>query len=153
MPHPLIPAILDLAHPVAAELNLTVVDAVFHTNQRPPVLRIDIRNPATDTGLEDCERMSRAFEEILDSTDLIPEAYVLEVSSPGLSKHLSSDRDFISFRGFAVLVRTQPPFQGQSEWSGNLIGRDSESVKLTVRGRTVHIPQALIIDVQLKDGS
>ncbi|HAJ62493.1 MAG TPA: ribosome maturation factor RimP, partial [Cyanobacteria bacterium UBA8543] len=44
MTHPLIPQLLDLATPVAENLGLEVVGAVFHTDRRPPVLRVDIRN-------------------------------------------------------------------------------------------------------------
>ncbi|MFM7559012.1 MAG: ribosome maturation factor RimP, partial [Cylindrospermopsis raciborskii] len=54
MTHPLVPQIIDLATPLAAELGLEVVGMVFHTNQRPPVLRVDIRNPQQDTSLTDC---------------------------------------------------------------------------------------------------
>jgi len=50
----LIPQIIDLAKPVAEDLGLELV-AVFHTNQRPLFLRVDIRNPEHDTGLDDCE--------------------------------------------------------------------------------------------------
>ena len=59
MTHPVIPAILELAQPIARGLGLEVVDAVFQTNKRPPTLRIDIRNLQQDTGLKDCEALSR----------------------------------------------------------------------------------------------
>ena len=86
MTHPLVPKILDLATPVAKDLELEVVKVVFHTNQSPPVLRVDIRNPNQDTSLNDCERMSRNLEASLDAASIIPDAYVLEVSSPGISQ-------------------------------------------------------------------
>jgi ribosome maturation factor RimP len=151
MTHPLIPQLLELARPVAASLNLEVVDAVFHTHQNPPVLRIDIRNLTTDTGLGDCEAMSRAFEAVLDTSPLVPDAYVLEVSSPGVSQFLCSDRDFTSFRGFPVLVRTQAHIQGHSEWEGSLVGRDDVAVRITQKGRIISIPRDCVIQVQLQD--
>jgi ribosome maturation factor RimP len=151
MTHPLIPRILEIAQPVAAQLNLEVVNAVFHTNQHPPVLRLDVRNRATDTGLQDCEAMSRAVEAALDESEAISDAYILEVSSPGVSSVLSSDRDFASFRGFPVAVETQSPFQGQSQWEGSLIGRDETAVRITRRGRAIAIPRDLILKVQLQD--
>ncbi len=151
MAHPLIPQIIDLAMPVAANLGLDVVGAVFHTNQNPPVLRVDIRNLEEDTGLDDCERMSRALEAALDAADIIPDAYVLEVSSPGISRSLTSDREFISFKGFAVIVSTSEPFEGHKEWQGQLIRRDDTAVYLNQKGRTIAIPQALIDRVQLDE--
>lgn len=149
MAHPLIPQILELAAPVAESLGLEVVNAVFHTNQNPPVLRVDVRNKQQDTGLDDCEQMSRALETTLDESGLIPDQYVLEVSSPGISSSLTSDREFISFRGFPTLVTTSEPFQGHSEWTGNLIRRDESAVYINKKGRTIAIPRNLITRVQL----
>ncbi|MBE9208803.1 ribosome maturation factor RimP [Nostoc sp. LEGE 06077] len=151
MTHPLVPQIIDLATPVATELGLEVVGAVFHTNQRPPVLRIDIRNPQQDTGLQDCERMSRALEPCLDAAEIIPDAYVLEVSSPGISRQLVTDREFISFKGFPVIVTTSPPHDGQPEWNGQLIRRDETNIYLNQKGRVVEIPRSLITRVQLDE--
>jgi len=151
MAHPLIPQIIDLATPVAEDLGLEIVGVVFHTNQRPPVLRVDIRNPLQDTGLDDCERMSRALEATLDAAAIIPDAYVLEVSSPGISRQLISDREFISFKGFAVIVSTSETYEGQKEWTGQLIKRDETAVYLNQKGRAIAIPRSLIIRVQLDE--
>jgi ribosome maturation factor RimP len=152
MTHPLVPQIIDLATPVAEELGLEVVGVVFHTNQRPPVLRVDIRNPQQDTGLDDCERMSRALEASLDGSDIIPDAYVLEVSSPGISRQLTTDREYLSFKGFPVIVSTSQPYDGQQEWIGQLIRRDEISVYLNQKGRVVEIPRTLINRVLLDEG-
>jgi ribosome maturation factor RimP len=151
MTHPLVPQIIELATPVAEELGLEVVDVVFHTNQRPPILRVDIRNRQDDTGLEDCERMSRALEPELDASSIIPDAYVLEISSPGISRQLTTDREFISFKGFAVIVSTAPPHEGQQEWIGQLIRRDDTKIYLNQKGRIVEIPRSQITRVQLDE--
>ncbi|MDY7024455.1 MAG: ribosome maturation factor RimP [Cyanobacteriota bacterium] len=152
MAHPLVPKIIDLATPVAEALGLEVVGAVFYTNQAPPVLRVDIRNPNRDTGLDDCEQMSRALEEQLDTVDLIPDAYVLEISSPGISQKLTSDRDFISFKGFPILIRTSEAHKGQKEWSGKLIRRDETAIYLNQKGRQMAIPLKIVAEVLLQEG-
>ncbi|MDJ0601944.1 MAG: ribosome maturation factor RimP [Crocosphaera sp.] len=151
MTHPLIPQIIDLATPIVQEMGLEVVDVVFQTNQRPPILRIDIRNPVTDTSLNDCEQVSRALETVLDETAIIPGAYVLEISSPGISRNLSSERDFIAFKGFTVKVITNPPYRDKKEWQGKLQGRDQEAVYLNRKGRAMAIPCSVITQVQLAD--
>lgn len=151
MAHPLIPQIIELATPVAEQLQLEVVDAVFHTNQNPPVLRVDIRNPQQDTGLNDCERMSRALEAALDEANIIPDAYVLEISSPGISRQLTTDREFISFKGFSVIVTTSQPYEGQQEWTGQLIRRDESTLYLNQKGRAIAIPRPLVSKVQLNE--
>jgi ribosome maturation factor RimP len=151
MPHPLVPQIIELANPVAEALGLELVGAVFHTNQHPPVLRIDIRNSQHDTGLEDCERMSRALETTLEATELMPDAYVLEISSPGISQFLTHDRDFISFKGFPVTVITSEPYEKHVQWMGKLVRRDQTSVVIYQKGRTIEIPRHLVTQVQLSE--
>ncbi|AFZ12447.1 Ribosome maturation factor rimP [Crinalium epipsammum PCC 9333] len=151
MTHPLIPQIIDLATPIAADLGLELVGAVFQTNQSPPVLRLDIRNLNSDTGLEDCEQMSKAVEASLDATNIIPDAYVLEVSSPGISRQLTTDREFISFKGFTVIVTTSELFQGKTEFKGKLVNRDETFVHLNLKGRAIAIPRLLVTKVLLME--
>lgn len=151
MAHPLIPRVIELAQPIAATLELEVVDAVYQTNQRPPVLRVDVRHQGKDTGLDDCEQMSRALESILDQQDIIPEAYVLEISSPGLTSALVDDRAFTAFRGFPIIVQTDPPFKGNAQWTGTLISRDDNAINLNLKGRVVAIPRTLVTQAQLQN--
>lgn len=152
MAHPIIPQLLELATPLAQELGLEIVGAVFQTSKRPPTLRIDVRNPNADTGLQDCERMSRALEEPLEASGLFEDAaYVLEVSSPGTTRQLSSDREFVAFKGFPVLVKTYAPYNGKKEWVGRLNGRDDNQVYLSQKGKVVTIPRDLVANVHLSD--
>lgn len=151
MTHPVVPRIIELATPVAQKLNLELVDAVFQTNKKPAVLRIDVRNPTSDTSLEDCERMSRALEAQLDISEIVPGSYVLEISSPGISRTLTTEREFIAFKGFAVTVKTFAPYKQQKEWSGNLQGRDEAKIYLNQKGKAIAIPRELVAKVSLKD--
>lgn len=151
MTHPFVPQIIEIATPVATELGLELVNVVFHTNQSPPVLRVDVRNQQQDTGLDDCERMSHALEAALDVADIIPDAYVLEISSPGISRQLVSDREFISFKGFPVIVSTSPPHSGHQEWMGQLVRRDETAVYINQKGRIVAIPRSQIVRVLLDE--
>ncbi len=153
MTHSLVPQIIELATPIAQKLNLEVVDVVFQTNKNPPVLRIDIRNLLQDTGLEDCEQMSKVLEAQLDATALITGAYVLEVSSPGITRNLTTDREFITFKGFVVVVKTFAPYKNQKLWKGKLQGRDENNVYLNQKGKTITIPRHLVAKVQIDDAS
>ena len=151
MTHPLVPKIIDVATPIARELGLEVVGAVFQTNHNPPVMRVDIRNTKQDTGVDDCQRMSVALEEKLDSIDIIPDAYMLEISSPGISKYLSSDREFQTFKGFPITVQTTEAYKGKTEWTGKLISRDETAVHINQKGRKVSIKRELIAKVELSE--
>lgn len=151
MAHPLIPQITDLATPIATELGLEVVAIMLHTHERPPSLRVDIRNPNADTGLQDCERMSRALEAALDASEIVPFAYALEVSSPGTSRELTTDREFNAFGGFGVSITATAPVNGKTEWQGQLIRRDDTTIYLSQKGRTIEIPRAAVAKVSLDD--
>lgn len=150
MTHPLIPQITELAIPIAKNLGLEVVGAVFQTNQSPPVLRVDIRNLMRDTSLDDCERMSRSLETELDAINLIGDTYTLEVSSPGIARQLTTDREFISFKGFPVIVKSYAPYEGKKEWLGKLQGRDEQAIHLNQKGRVISIPRQLVATVRLE---
>jgi ribosome maturation factor RimP len=149
MSHPLIPQIFQIAEEVASPIGLEVVDVVMHTNKNPVVLRVDIRNPEQDTGLDDCERMSRALEPTLDEADLIPYAYVLEISSPGAERQLQGDREFIAFKGFMVTVSTTVPHDNKNSWTGHLVSRNETHVTISIKGRITKIPCELIDCVEL----
>ncbi len=95
--------------------------------------------------------MSHALEAALDEANLIPDPYVLEVSSPGISRSLTTDREFISFKGFAVIVSTSEPYEGHKTWNGNLVRRDDDAVHLSQKGRAIAIPRLLVSQVQLDE--
>ncbi|KKI98038.1 ribosome maturation factor RimP [Prochlorothrix hollandica] len=151
MVHPLIPAILTLANPVATSLGLEIVQAVLQTNQSPPVLRIDIRHPSRDVVLEDCALMSRTLDEVLDGAEIIPSAYVLEVSSPGIPDDLTTDREFTSFKGFPIAVHLKASAKGTPQRQGLLVGRDDTHVHLNQKGRLIKILRSDVETVRLLD--
>ena len=62
-----------------------------------------------------------------------------------------TDREFISFKGFAVTVSTSEPYEGQQEWSGQLIKRDETALYLNQKGRAIAIPRSVIVKVQLDE--
>ena len=151
MSHSIVPQIIELATPIAESLGLEMVTVVFQTNKRPPVLRVDVRNLTADTSLDDCEKMSRALEETLETSEILPDSYVLEISSPGISRELVSDREFISFKGFDVVVCTKEIYLNQKELRGKLLYRDDQAVHLNQKGKTIVIPRELISKVRLDD--
>lgn len=155
MAHPLATQVETLAQPIAAQLGFELIRVSFHPNQQPPVLRVVIRTleAGADTSHAHCEAMSRALEAELDQSDQIPGNYVLEISSPGVSTHLTSDREFEVFRGFPVAIQVDPPYKDKSCWLGNLVGRDHDSVHLSIKGRAIKIPREQVQATILQAGS
>ena len=109
--------------PIAAELGLMLWDVEFVKEGARRILRVTIDSPEGIT-IEDCERMHRAIDPVLDEIDPIETAYDLEVSSPGIERDLRTDMHIDWSVGEEVEVRFFAPVNGQKSVSGILAGRD-----------------------------
>lgn len=101
---PIAAHIRELCTPVAEELGYSVWNVEYVKEGADHILRIEIDSD-DGIGIEDCERMSRAFDPILDEDDPIDESYSLEVSSPGVERTLSRPEHFEKMMGAKVEVR------------------------------------------------
>ncbi len=86
--------------------------------------------------VNDCEKVSREFSDLLDKEDFIEESYILEISSPGLGRPLKKDKDFERSMGEEVEVKLYKAFEGQKEFSGILEAYDTETVTLGFENNT-----------------
>ena len=82
----------------------------------------------------DCENVSRALSDALDAEDYITDAYILEVSSPGLGRTLKKERHLEKSLGEQVEVKTYKPVDGQKEFAGILKAYDGETVTIETEG-------------------
>jgi ribosome maturation factor RimP len=99
-------------------------------------LRLYIDAPG-GVGLDDCEAVSHAVEEVLDAEDPIAEAYSLEISSPGVERPLRKEADYQRFAGEQVKVKTFGPINGQKSFTGTLVGLEAGQVVIDApEGRT-----------------
>ena len=80
----------------------------------------------------DCENVSRAFSEKLDEEDFIPDAYILEVASPGLGRALRKDRHLEKSLGEEVEIRTYKPIDKQKEFVGILKSYDKDTITIEI---------------------
>lgn len=80
--------------------------------------------------IDDCVTVSRALEVKLDEEDFIEEAYILEVSSPGLGRPLKRERDFVRSIGEMVDVKLYKAMDQQKEFTGLLKSYDDSTVTL-----------------------
>ena len=124
--------------------ELELVD-VEYVRERDYYLRVYI-DKAGGIDIDDCQRLSERLEEILDREDVIPDAYILEVSSPGLDRVLRKERDFVREHGRVVDVTLYAPFEGKKQWTGTLAGYDGET--LTLDGG-IRIPLKQVSQVRL----
>ena len=118
-----------LVLPIVEANHFELVDVEYVKEAGTWYLRIYIDKEG-GININDCELVSRAFSEILDKEDPIEDAYILEVSSPGLGRPLKKDKDFQRNLGEEVEVRTYKPINKQKEFVGLLDAWDKETVTL-----------------------
>ena len=126
----------------APELELVDVEYV---RERDWYLRIYIAK-AGGIDIDVCQSLSERLEEVLDREDVIPDAYMLEVSSPGLDRVLRKERDFVREHGRVVDVTLYAPFEGKKQWTGTLAGYDGETLTLD---DGIRIPMQQVSQVRL----
>ncbi len=111
--------------------ELYEVDYVREFGQMNLVVTIDAPGGVK---IEDCERVSRAIEPLIDAADPIPEAYYLIVSSVGLDHPVKKDRDFARNLNQTLEVKLYAPMDKKKEFKGTLVSYDAESFTLGLEG-------------------
>ena len=122
-----------LLMPILESLGFEMVDVEFVKEGSDYYLRAYIDKEGGIT-IDDCETVSRRLEAELDREDFIPEAYILEVSSPGLGRTLKKDRDFVREKGKDVDIKLFKAVDGSKEYTGALEGFDDTSVTIVTDG-------------------
>ncbi len=114
-----------IIEPIADELGYYLWDVEYVKEGADYILRVTIDNNEGIT-IDDCERMTRAIDPVLDEHDPIEDSYLLEVSSPGIERELTRDDHFALCVGEKVEVRLFAPVDGSRVWVGILeeIGED-----------------------------
>ena len=116
----------DLIRP-AVENEYELYDIEFVKEGADWYLRIYIDKPG-GVSIDDCEKVSRIVENLLDERDPISHAYILEVSSPGIDRKLKKDEDFARYAGKTVDVRLYKGLDGKKIYSGELAGLEDGAV-------------------------
>lgn len=117
----------ELLMPLIDAHQFELVDVEYVKEGGNWYLRAYIDKPGGIT-VDDCEVISRALGDLLDEYDYIDDAYILEVSSPGLGRPLRKDKDFARSIGEEVEVRLYRPLNHQKEFTGILKEYDKEKI-------------------------
>ncbi len=128
-----------LLEPIAAANGCEIYDVEYVKEGSDWYLRAYI-DKSEGVSITDCENVSRALSDKLDAEDFIPDAYILEVSSPGLGRTLKKDRHLEKSLGQEVELKTYKPVeQGavkQKEFTGILKAYDKDTVTIESENRT-----------------
>src|SRR5882672_7930931 len=118
----------SLAGRVAGTYGLDIFDVQYRREAGGMVVRVQIDRPGPaasaeeSVSVEDCARVSRDLSAILDVEDVVPTAYILEVSSPGLDRPLRQADDYRRFAGRRAKIVMREAVDGQTFFKGRLAG-------------------------------
>lgn len=142
--------IRQLVEEVVEGQGYELVDMEFKGGGKNSILRIFIDKP-DGISHRDCELVSEQVGTVLDVEDLIPVAYTLEVSSPGLDRKLVKENDYTRFQGRRARIQTRIPLNRQKVFKGRLRGFQNGNVRLELpNGDPLEIPLDVIQETRLE---
>ena len=125
--------VFALARPVVENEGCSLWDVEYLREAGTWYLRIYIDKEG-GVSIDDCERISRALDPILDEADPIPESYVFEVGSAGAERELKRPSDFRQFMGHEVEVKLYKPLKGRKTYVGTLAAYEDGAVTISAAG-------------------
>ena len=140
--------VFELAKPVVEEEGCSLWDVEYLREAGTWYLRIYIDKDG-GVSIDDCERISRRLDPILDEADPIPESYVFEVGSAGADRELKRPSDFEQFMGSEIEVKLYKPLDGSKSFVGSLTGYEEGTVVLDWRGKELRFAPSQIAQVRL----
>jgi ribosome maturation factor RimP len=153
----LVEQVRAVAERVAGSYGLDIFDVQFRREAAGMVLRVQIDRPGPastaeeSVSVEDCARVSRDLSAVLDVEDVVPIAYTLEVSSPGLDRPLRRAADYERFAGRRAKLVMRQAVDGQTYFKGRLGGMDGGHVIIdTDQGRRHLVPMDIITRANLE---
>lgn len=138
-----------IAHPILSEQRIELVEVEYRREAKGWVLRLYIDKEGGVT-LDDCSRISQAVGRSLDVEDFILNPYTLEVSSPGLTRLLKNEKDFLRYRNRLIKVRTIDPVENRRQFKGKLLGTSEGRIEIEVDGGVFQIPLSNVAKANLE---
>lgn len=138
----------ELLMPLMEENSFELVDVEYVKEAGTWYLRAYIDKEG-GINIDDCELISRALSDKLDELDFIEEAYILEVSSPGLGRPLKKDKDLKRSLGEEVEVRTYRAIEKRKEFTGVLKDFDEESITIEIEEKEMSFARKDIALIRL----
>ena len=140
--------VTQLALPVVEQEGGSLWDVEYVREAGTWFLRVYIDKEG-GVGIEDCERISRALDPILDEADPIPDSYVFEVGSAGIERELKRPSDFERYMGSEVELRLYQPHEGSKVFVGTLSAYNDGTVTISSGGREMGFTKAQTAQVKL----
>ena len=140
--------IAAIARPIVKEEGCRLWDVEYVRKAGTWYLRIFVDKDG-GVSIDDCERISRRLDPILNEEDPIPDSYVFEVGSAGADRELKRPEDFAQFMGSEIEVKLYRPLNGSKHYTGLLSGYEEGTVSLTQGNKVLHFEKGQIAQVRL----
>ncbi len=137
-----------LLAPILERLHFTLWDVEYVKEGADYYLRCYIDKEGGIT-IDDCVDVSRELSDLLDEQDFIADAYILEVSSPGLGRKLKKDKEFERSIGRKVDLKTYKPVDGMKDFTGVLKAYDNASITIEDDGNEMKFDRKELANVRL----
>jgi len=141
--------IAGIIEPALEAMGYRLVRVALTSTRRPTLQVMAERGDEAPMSVEDCAAISRSISALLDVADPIAGTYTLEVSSPGIDRPLVRPEDYDRFAGFAAKIELNEPLDGRKRFSGRLLGRAEQHVRLAGETGEVRLPLAAIARAKL----
>lgn len=145
----LLQEVRQVVEPILESQGFELVDLEYQRESQGWVLRIYLDRQG-EVSLDDCAGISHEVGAVLEVKDLIPSAYILEVSSPGLTRPLKKPEDFNRFRNQMVKIKLYEPLDGRRNFKGTLLGLEGDRVRVEVEQRVYELPLQRIAKANLE---
>ena len=122
--------IKETASNVLRDNGIELVDMIYRREGSVMVLRV-LADMESGITIDECARMNEAIGEVLDKGDVIPEKYILEVSSPGLDRPLKTKKDFLRLKGKRIRIHAYEPIEGRKEFVGLLESVEEDNIAIS----------------------
>ena len=143
--------ILAIAEPIAKDMGLNIVRVRVQSGRRKTVQIMAERISDGLLGIAECEALSRELTTTLDVEDPIHDPFILEVSSPGLERPLTSLEDFGHYAGYKARVDLDRMVEGRKRFRGVLVGVDGNNIDIDLddETETAQIPFEWVSEAKL----
>lgn len=134
--------------PMAIENGLELVDIELVNPGKSPTVRVFLDSPG-GISFDQIMEAHEWVDAFLEEADPFPGAYTLEVSSPGIDRHLRTRGHFERFAGETVVIKTNG-IPGRSSWTGLLKGMSGDDILLEIDGEEFSIPFDQVMKAHVK---
>ena len=137
----------ELAEPIAEQIGCWIWDVEFVKEGTRKILRITI-DSEEGVNIDDCEKMHRAIDPVLDEADPIEEQYYLEVSSPGIERELRTLEHIEACEGWNVEVKLYAPINGTKVFRGVLLELgENDEIRLDINGTITEFEKSTVAKI------